>query len=312
MRTEGLKRKDGKDVILPDVPASFQNQWAKELDEEEYHGTHEAISSSLLRTFIQKSPRHYLQSILDYDGSEGEESASMKFGKEVHLMILEPGRFKEKYKVLPEFEGHHSSNLYKEAKKKWLSDIPADSIVMKEEEFENFYGVITAISEHGQARELFSKGIAEMPGFFVEPETGILCRIKPDFIYDNGDNLVLIDLKTTRHATEEGFQKSIAEYRYDIQMAMYKKGVELITGREVKYCVWVTVENKAPFSVSVYEADSATIEYGAQSFMAGMKDLKYCLENKNFPTAQQDARVIGLPHWQFSKPIKRRFGGEEL
>lgn len=288
--------KDG--IILPSiVGADYVNNWNSELSNEDYHKTFNAISSSGIKTFLD-SPYTYINEVTDrQNGIVKKETASMRFGTIAHLMILEPEKFRQKFIVKPNF-GDQRKPENKASKLAWEADVPPDSIVFNDsDEFDDFLGVVEAIANHSKAKDIFKEGITEISGFFRHDKTGLLCRIRPDFISTRKDLSMFLDLKTARSSSYRGFQKAIWEYRYDIQLAMYREGIKAITGSYPQHSGWVVVENKKPYEVAIYTASESTLSIGEMWLNHALDKLKMCIESGNFPQRQTQIEVMSLPKY---------------
>lgn len=75
----------------------------------------------------------------------------------------------------------------------------------------------------------FARRLIEAPGhvessiYWRDPETGELCRCRPDKIADLGPVRPTVDVKSTDDVDE--FWRSVEAYRYDVQDAFYTEGV---------------------------------------------------------------------------------------
>lgn len=76
---------------------------------------------------------------------------------------------------------------------------------------------------HPFARRLLeADGDVEPSIYWIDPETGVLCRCRPDKLVRLGDMRILLDVKTT--AEIDRFAASIEEYRYYVQDPFYTEG----------------------------------------------------------------------------------------
>ncbi len=278
--------KDGNEVVLPSfVDEDFKPHWKDSTFTNDQHHAHlESTSSSSLKVVID-SPYTYLSGLMDrQNGIEKKPSKSMNFGTIAHLMILEPAEFKRRFIMAPKFD--RRTNVEKAAEQAFLSDLPPDAVIMNEEEYDDFMGVINAIMQHEKARDIFTEGVTEVSGFYRDPVTGLLIRIRPDFISTRNDLSMFIDLKTARDSSYKGFQRQIGELRYDMQLALYREGIKQITGSYPEICGWTVVENKRPYEVSIFTADNAMIEIGERWCRYALDRLAKCIRDKKFPQRQ--------------------------
>jgi hypothetical protein len=175
-------------------------------------------------------------------------------------------------------------------------ETPKDSVIFNTpDDFDDFTGVVNAIANHPKARNIFKEGVAETSGFYKDEKTGLLCRIRPDFISTRKDLNLFLDFKTAKSSAYREFQNQIWSYRYDIQLVMYREGIKAITGSYPDASAWVVVENKKPYEVAVYEADYKLIEVATEWYHFALALLKKCIVEKNFPQRQREIQKMGLP-----------------
>lgn len=281
----------------------FKPHWKEGLSNDEYHADRGTVSSSGLRRIL-KSPRSFRAAI---DGPPDEPTDAMKFGTLVHQVVLEGPEFLKRYVVAPtEFVGltkdGRESTSSKEAKEKkaaWYAEqVLAGSIIVTQQEFDDVRGMLDSVVGHPDAFALLKNGVTEVSGYYADPETGILCRIRPDFL--STDLMALVDLKTTTDCSEREFARSIWTWRYDIQIAMYGDGVEQIEGRKIEHHAFIAVEKRKPYECAVYHADQALLEKGLEDYRRGLRILRKCIDSGQWPGYQQRIGTIGLPSWALS------------
>lgn len=292
------------------APPDLVPHWREGVPDVAYHADLSAVSSTGIRKIL-KSPATFKNHILD--GLAPEPTDAMKFGTLVHRAVLEGTDFLKAYVVEPEFSGYtldgRESKQSKDAKQKrdaWRYEQQlAGNLVVTQKERDDIQGIVEAIINHEDAFALLKDGVTEVSGYYRDPETGIYCRIRPDF-YSPGLG-VLLDLKTTQDVEEGAFSRTIWNFRYDCQLAMYGEGAGIITGRPVTYYAFIAVEPNPPYEVAVYTADQALIEIGAEDYHRALRTLKQCVETNNYPRAQRKMQDIGLPGWvinQRSNPFR--------
>lgn len=300
-----LLLKNGLEVKLPSIVGpEYVNHWKDEsFTNEMHHADLTATSSSSLK-LITDSPYTYLSSLKDRQNGEFKApNKSMQFGTLCHLAILEPEVFKKKLVMAPKFDMR--TKIGKEGKMLFDLECPVDAVVLNEEEYDDLMGVIQAVLNHEEARNIFKEGVTEISGYFRDEKTGILIRIRPDFLSTREDLSMFIDLKTTRDSSYDGFQKQINSLKYHMQLALYRKGIFAITGNMPSICGWTAVENKKPYEVALYTADEAMIEIGDRWCRYALDRLHKCIVEKNFPQRQVSVENMAPSSWMISQEIPR-------
>jgi len=185
-----------------------------------------------------------------------EPTPAMTFGTAFHSFILEPDKFSNQVAVCPKCDKRTKAG------KETFSDFTSESagkVVISIDEFEAIQSMRESISRHPAASRLLSEGIAERSVLWANQETKIECKARPDWITSEN---VVVDLKTTRDASEYGFTKSIVSFRYFQQAAMYLDALNIVSDTEYTEFVFVAIEIVIPFRVEVYSLDTEFLEFG--------------------------------------------------
>lgn len=273
---------------------NFSPHWKEGQESDDYHADKSAVSSSALRQ-IEKSPATFYQNFFLKTPDTEKKTKAKTIGTLCHQAILEGSKFLENFVIMPDF-GDFRSSKNREARDEWLATVEGKTVV-KQDELDVINGTIEAIVAHEGAFNLLKDGKTEISGYYADPETGIVCRIRPDFLSFN--LMALVDVKTTIDCSRDGFSKSIWNYRYDFQLAMYCEGIKQITGKEVDYPAFIAVEKEAPYEVAVYIADREMMDKGRDDYRKALRTLKKCLEAGTFPKYQTKIEEISLPRWAF-------------
>lgn len=189
--------------------------------------------------------------------------------------------------------------LWSDVLAEWTENNPG-RIVLSPEVWDQLHAMRDAVHNHPAAHALLTSvpGEAEKSVYWIDPTTGVLCRCRPDWWRDD---YVLVDVKTTDDASPEGFAKSMANWRYDVQAPYYMDGVKLATGRDVKAFVFIAVEKKPPYAVGVYVLDSASLELGRAQYQHDLRVYAECLANDNWPGYGDKIQTINMPAWHANK-----------
>jgi hypothetical protein len=270
-------------------PENFKPHWKVNLSNEEYHSDRDFVSSSQLKSIITESPAYFKER---FDGKPRPKSEAMAIGTLVHHAVLEGEDFIKRYVVMPKFDGHANSLIHKAAKKEWL-DAHKNKVIVTEDEIEIIQGTYESIFKHTDACYLLKDSEFERSGYYVDPTTGIRCRIRYD-AYNYAER-VLIDLKTVRSCKREGFAFSIRDYRYDLSMAMYGDGIGQIDGKAPTDFVFIAVEKTAPFHCAVYALDQRSLNIGFNDYQNSLSLLRQSIETNHWPSYQEEIEEIGLP-----------------
>lgn len=266
------------------------------MENADYH-RHAAVSKSHL-DLIARSPLHYWARYLDPNRVEPEPTASMKLGTAVHTLTLERDTWEERYIVAPQVD-----RRTKEGKALWAefeAEVQGRELISADDRA-LVSRMAEAVWRHPAAAMLLDwQGQAETTHMWVDANTGLECKCRPDWLTKDG--ALVIDLKTTEDASPAGFRKSIAAYRYHCQSAWYLHGLEQATGRRPDQFIFICVEKKPPHAVAVYAADSEMIGIGYETAMRDLQRIAECKAAASWPGYGEEVQMIGLPGWMRPRP----------
>ena len=257
----------------------------RNLPNSDYHAGEEISHSGIVQ--LLKSPEHYLQ----YKSGKNEPTPAMEFGSAFHAYILEPEVFAKEYFFAPKFDKRTKDG--KELAAKWDEE-NVGKRPLSTDQIEALSAMRTAVFGHTGAARLLFEGEAETSLFWTDEYTGLQCRIRPDWMREDG----IVDLKSCITASKDGFAKAIANMGYDIQAAFYIDGMKAVTGKTVDF-FFVAVEKTAPYTTACYKASQEMIEVGRAKYRGALELLKWCQENKQYPGYQPSGEIetIDLPRW---------------
>jgi exodeoxyribonuclease VIII len=120
----------------------------------------------------------------------------------------------------------------------------------------------------------------------IETEVGMIkVKFKPDHVNDN--KKIIVDLKTTKDASKEGFPKVAGDLSYHIQAAFYSDMMEKIAGDDLSYkFFFIAQEKKKPYAFNIFESSPQFISQGRFEYEMLLQLYKYCTENNTWPGYQ--------------------------
>lgn len=169
--------------------------------------------------------------------------------------------------------------------------------------YEQLTSMVRAVLAHPVAGKLITgEGKAEASVYWNDPETGELCRCRPDFWRRDG---IIVDLKSTDDASPEAFGKSVANWRYHVQSEMYLEGMNAAfeAGHfpdgyaKPKAFIFLVVEKKPPYAVASYVLDPESATQGQREFRENLAVYAECKKTDKWPAYGDDIQTVGLPTW---------------
>jgi len=296
---------DGKQIT---EPGTYSN-----LPIETYHndtalfGGDWSISSSGLRTIINRPLEWWYSSPFNPDRVENETNKALDFGKAAHMLLLGEQGFAEAYALRPD---HYPSDMDKPVKdrrkwngnshdcKAWL-DWAAEGgkTVITSDQIE----VIRAISDRLSQNDLVRHGIlnGRIERSIIAKDGDIWLRARPDVIPNSGGDFV--DLKTAASVDDDSLSKAIYAHGYHIQAGFMRMVVRAVLGADAfQSFTFVFVEKSAPFDVRVKQLKDCDIDIGEKQAMHGLKIMRRCIEEDRWPGYDgwgDSASYTEMPAW---------------
>lgn len=264
----------------------------KDLSNKDYHAA-EGISKSNLDK-IEISPAHFLES----QEHEQPQTDAMVFGTLFHTTILEPEKLETEFAIEPKV--NKRTNEGKAILEQFYNE-NQDKTIVSQEQMQLAQILKQNIMAHPIANKLLSgNGENEQSMFWVDKETGVLCKIRPDRIKNN----IIIDLKTTTCAKPGVFDKKAFEYGYHKQAYLYKEGYEQVLGKKPDGFVFIAIEKEPPFAVCVFEASEEFTKIGELEAKANLKTYKQCVETNTWNGYENIIHSLEVPAWIKNKHLE--------
>jgi hypothetical protein len=242
------------------------------------------------------------------------DSEPLRLGRAIHCAVLEPQAFGGRWimsttcqattKSTGEFcksEGSRYSGG------KWYcrvrghapegaTDGPGEGIeVIDKAGFELATICAENVYSHGPAAKLLSGGKSEREMEWTDPESGIECRGRVDYLRPTD----LVDLKSTRRETVREFTGDVARSLYHGQIAWYTDGA-IAAGRLPKDAgrpYIVSVSTEAPYDVAAYQLSQASLEAGRILVRDLIGRYQRCMAADMWPGIAPDLVNLELPNW---------------
>ena len=110
-----------------------------------------------------------------------------------------------------------------------------------------------------------------------------------------------VDLKTTQDCMPEAFAKSIAQYRYHVQAALYSDAFYWATGKPLADFVFLAIERFATCPQALL-LDQESMSIGRGEYRKDMKVYYPAWEYDHWHGAEaEQVQTISLPNWAFAR-----------
>ena len=122
------------------------------------------------------------------------------------------------------------------------------------------------------------------------------CRARLDWLRD--DLECIDDLKcTSRTADPQVWVRQLFNYGYDVQAAMYVRGVEKLHGVRPRFR-WVVAETTPPYAVQVVELSDQAMAAASVKVDAALSIWNECMDGNRWPAYAPEVHVAEIPGWQ--------------
>ena len=261
----------------------------------EYHSNQEYIGSSNLRLYKQ-SPLHFKE-------SERKVTDALEFGSAYHCLILEPERFEKDYYILdPDERPDQAHGMTAKANAEWartlMEKYPG---VMTKETFDIMQAMRDRLMSDFYIRSLLSKGESEV-SHYVDDFNGAKVKVRTDYKKPG----VLIDLKTTRDASRDGFIREIASYDLHIQAAYYRDVVRHCDGQERRF-LFIAQEKAPPFATNIIQPSAQMLAVGTYEYEILLQQHLKCLATGKyrgysiFADNKFGVEEVDIPAWKIAE-----------
>lgn len=247
----------------------------------------DALNWSTLKN-MRDSPAHYRYRL----GDPIEQTPAMALGRVTHTLVFEPGLFAAEYAI---YEGGDRRG------KEWTEfrDANAGKTIFKPGEIDAAIAMADAVKAHPLVQPYLEDGLFEQPIQWIDPDNGLRCKAKPDWLLPK--RRTLVDLKTTVSVNARRFGSLAARLGYHCQMAMYRHGIEHALGWRPERVLMIAVERDPPHDVAVFELDDETLIIGLDEVKQLMQQLIVCRAQDRWPGRYEEEQPLQLPGYLYGE-----------
>jgi hypothetical protein len=266
-----------------------------------------ALSSSIIKTLLERSPRHAWHQHPKLNPSWKPDDGDGKFdvGTVAHSIFLEGN---ENRVVVCDFGDWRK----KEAQEARDRARDAGKIPLLTDQYDRVHELVLAlgstIGDFDADPPLFQNGRPERT--ITWEEDGVLCKARPDFLHD--DLRTIDDLKTTgRLAAPERVSWLVFGGGFDVQAAFYLRGLGAVApaarSREFRL---VFVETERPYAVACYSLTPAALALANQKVDLALGIWKRCVESGAWPSYPRRVVHLEAPGWEENRVAEREYREE--
>lgn len=224
---------------------------------------------------IHKSPAHFKERM----DNPLAPTPSLTFGIACHMAILEPNKFKDTYRIIPEI-----NKRTKEGKKAWADFCEEcennNQIPISATDYNTIIDMRNALLADPLA-PLFLQGKHETEWYWKDSITHIDLKCKCDILTDYHGKKYIVDYKTTDSCENGHFERSVNKYGYQFQAGFYTEGLKECTGEDYGFA-FLSQEKKPPYACRIYLCSDIFVEKGKEIFRELLNKYQLCQVTGNW------------------------------
>lgn len=272
------------------IPKGFKPGVYHGVANETYHSGPGASKSGLW-TLETQSPAHY-KFPPDKDEDSTQAKANRDFGTAAHIAILEPEDFEKRV-----FRGpvDRRGNKWTDAEEFCKSE---GKTLLVASAYDEVLAMRDAVHADAWVNSIITGGKPEVEasGYWIDEETGMVCRCRPDLY--RADLGIIVDLKSALSAHPDAFARSVINYGYHAQEAFYSDGWRALD-RNVEGFVFLAWEKKSPYAFGVYELPPSIVEEGRAVMRKALNTYAECFKANHWPAYGAGVQELSFKRWSY-------------
>lgn len=241
---------------------------------------------------MRKSVAHYVQALQEPQ----KDTPNLLLGSVVHCLILEPEKFDETYKTIPILDKRTKAGkeqadiLARECDVKGLTPVSADVV-------DTAKAIVANVEKHPFFKNIHDKGCAhELTATWMNK--GIECKGRIDCY--NPNTKTIIDIKTTKDASQSEFAKACYYYGYINQAAWYLQGLNE-NGLGADNFIILAIEKEAPHCCAVYRLNPFDIGKADEENNMWLEKLKEFIATEKIVGYPEETQELNVPLWALNE-----------
>ena len=210
----------------------------KRLSDKEYFA-YKGLSKSQIKKWNDNNPMSFWKScVFNPNRTDEGITDALINGRLAHTLLLEPQKFADEYKVIPDGKGFSSrkTKAFQEA----IAKEKSGKDLILESEFDNWTNRINTLLSYDLVKAILAGISIEKP--VIWDEDGLCLKAKLDAVKNTPQGIVLIEYKTT--ATIEKNIRGIDVGGYVFDVGMQAKAIENLYGQTPVKMVFIIQSSK--------------------------------------------------------------------
>lgn len=230
-----------------------------------------SVSASVLHRIIAACPAiMWESSYLNPNRLPEPTTASFDLGRAAHALTLGEPEF-AKYFVISPYEEFRT----KEARE-WRD--AQTQTVIKSKDFETILAISQAQRRSPQVARAFEDGRPECSLIWLDAETGVWLKSRPDWLPHDPVKRPLTQYKTCRSIEPRKLSTDAFSYGYHLGAALEIDAVRAVLGVDPAGIAHVCQEKKNPYLAELRMFSAAQIEFGRREYRRALRIFADCWE----------------------------------
>jgi len=266
----------------------------KDCPNEHYHASKGLSNSQMEYLLPPYCPMMYWYQHLS-GKVERKSTDAFDLGTAVHTLVFEPQEFANRFHCIQEVP-KRNTNLGKAAFEQ-MEKVAAGRAILDKPDQDTAYWMAANVTSHAMWKSVKGdkSGCIEDSLAWIDPESGVLLRSRPDFYTDD----IIIDLKTTKDSSPQAFQRAVADYSYHRQGALSTNGLSILTEREYKNVILFVVDKNPPHFVRCYVMTETALDQGKYEYQYAASQYKQCLDSGVWTSFPEIIEDLDIPQWAY-------------
>ena len=232
-----------------------------------------------------------------------EDTEALAIGSAFHCLTTEPDTFSDMFAVGGPINPK-TGRVYgydTKAFAEWAEQ--QGKPVLTTEQYQAVVAMAASVREHPRAAAILAcPGDVELAIQWTDAETGVLCKCRLDYFVCDQDPPAIADLKSCQDARPKAFSRSVLDYGYHIQAAMYSDAVFAAFGKMPVF-LFICCEKEPPYAVQVYHLSDRAIIKGRQQYRSLLAAYKRASETGTWAAYSPEIVEIDLPEWAVGEEV---------
>lgn len=282
-------------------------------------GLYEDVADADYRAWprLSKSILEYgMTSMIDLkaavEGKMRRDTSAMAFGRAFHSRLLTPHTFADQFDVAGQCventaKGERCSKRGQvRVGGKWVCEIHGRGMLgdkiesLSEQDNDTIEGMRHSVLNHKAVKLLRQAGGAEVSiawtGFANAPMKARMDKWIPDW----GGRPAIIDLKSVTSLDSDDITKSIYDFGWHRQGAIYTDGIRALGLGDPDF-ILVFVRKTYPFGVAVRQLGDRSLAMGRADYQSILAEWKRCQETGIYRAFGDDVEEVDCPEWALKR-----------